>query len=51
MGAKLNQMKDKFTSEFKITIIDIFLDFVKADNTIINIEGLEYLNKLWKDKP
>ena len=40
---KLNQMKDKFTSEFKITIIDIFLDFVKADNTIINIEGLEYL--------
>ena len=51
MGAKLNQMKDRFTSEFVKTIIDIFLDFVKADNTIINKEGLEYLNKLWKDKP
>ena len=51
MGAKLNQMNDRFTSEFVKTIIDIFLDFVKADNTIINKEGLEYLNKLWKDKP
>ena len=51
MGAKLNQMKDRFTSEFVLTMIDIYLDFVKADNTIINKEGLEYLNKLWKDKP
>jgi len=51
MGAKLNQMKDRFTSEFVQTIIDIYIDFIKADNTIINKEGLEYLNKLWKDKP
>ena len=50
MGAKLNQMKDRFTSEFVQTIIDIYIDFIKADNTIINKEGLEYLNKLWKDK-
>tara|TARA_B100001564_G_scaffold354489_1_gene365173 strand:+ start:836 stop:1219 length:384 start_codon:yes stop_codon:yes gene_type:complete len=51
MGAKLNQMKDRFTSEFVTTMIDIYVDFIKADNTIINKEGLEYLNKLWKDKP
>ena len=43
-------MFDSIPEERK-TIIDIFLDFVKADNTIINKEGLEYLNKLWKDKP